>query len=140
MRVKPRLIYAIILLLFFVLMFYYQTAFKPTTEEMLNAPIYYAGNTIHLMGPYGGSLANGFRLIYNHKPIAILYQNKYNPPRYGEVLIEGILLEDGQVYALHVHNYDYNYFIYALSFLAGVAVLICFFCEWRITRRGFEDA
>lgn len=98
------------------------------------------GYTLSIMGPYGGSFDKGFYIIYNQKPVKILYGGDYIPPRYGEVLVYGTLQSDGYVKIVGIHNYDYNYFLYAASFLSFIVMIIFFLKEWRITLGGIKNA
>jgi hypothetical protein len=90
-----------------------------------------------------GNSDYSFYVIYNKKPVRIDYQNYeigydqlYVPPRWGEVSLYGQVQADGSLQAWRVHNYDYNYLLYILSFFTGSGVLLFFFHEWKITRRG----
>ena len=110
-------------------------------DDFLENPAPYQGLYKNVMGPYGGSFDNGFYVIVNHKPVKVHYDQDYTPVRYGEVLVYGIVQEDGSVRAVGVHNYNYGYFVlYVGSIIAGIIILIIFFTEWKITRRGFERA
>ncbi len=108
--------------------------------NFMQDPIKYAGQTREIMGSYLEPTENGFIMLYNTQPLRIHYEAEYTPPRYGQVLVYGTLREDGTIDAIGVHNYNYNYWIYATSFLAGLYVLKVFFNEWKITRRGIENA
>lgn len=48
--------------------------------------------------------------------------------------------KDGVIELINYHNYNYNYLLYAISFLALIVSLIIFFKEWKFTWRGFENA
>lgn len=105
--------------------------------DFIENPPAYAGVERSVMGVYNGNFADGFILRYNQKLVAIFYDHDYLPPRYGEVLVYGQLQQDGSIKALAVHNYDYNFVIYGISFIAGIFVLFSFFKEWKITTSGF---
>ncbi len=92
------------------------------------------------LAPYGEPSEEGFSIIYNKQKISVHYQKEHEPPRFGEIGVHGVVKKEGHIQALAVHNYDYNYVIYILSFLAGIFVLACFLKEWKITRRGIESA
>lgn len=129
-----------------------------TFGDILDSPSSYRGMNLSVTGPYsdynvyngyngyngplGSSTAgaSSFYIIYNKKPVRIDYDQPYVPPRWGEVSIYGEVQADGSLHALRVHNYDYNYLLYLLSFLTGIGVLVFFFHEWKITSRGFVHA
>jgi hypothetical protein len=126
-----------------VTLFHYYIALEKDSfalDQFLTNPTKFAGRTATFSARYSNPVDGGFIVIYNHKPVRVHYGLEYAPPHYGEVLIFGRLNEGGFVEALGVHNYNYNYFIYGLSFLAGLVVLWCFLREWKMTRRGFEHA
>ncbi len=54
---------------------------------------------------------------------------------YGETVIFINFRKDGIIELIDYHNYDYNYLLYLLSFIALVIFLIIFFREWRLTFR-----
>jgi len=58
----------------------------------------------------------------------------------GETIVLLNFNKDGTIELVDYHNYDYNYVLYALSFLALIIAMVIFFKEWKFTRRGFEDA
>ncbi len=104
-----------------------------------------------VMGAYAGEFESdpktGFYLLHNTKKIPVFYlenyfvdyPNSYTPPKYGEVAVYGYKTNEA-IYALSIHNYNYNYVLYFISFFAGLFILAFFFREWKITWRGFENA
>lgn len=142
-RILSRIGYALTFYLLVLSLIHYHFVYNPnhvSFNEFLSSPQSYAGVRDSFMGPYSHSTAEGFVMLYNHHQITIHYNQEYSPPHFGEVLVHGILNGDGSVTALGVHNYNYNYFIYVVSFFAGVMVIMYFFTEWKITRRGFIHA
>ncbi len=135
--------YILIALLFLVSLTHYNLVYGQKSivvSDFLDSPAAYAQQKKGIMGPYGGTAEDGFYIEYNHRPVHIRYANPYKPPRFGEVLAYGTLQADGSLLAEGVHNYDYNYLIYGLSFIAGIGVLILFFKEWKFVRGRFEHA
>lgn len=128
--------------LFLSIILYYEVYKKDyiSVHDFLKNPEENSGYNRSVMGPYGGSFEGGFYVIYNKEPVMVLYDGEYTPPRYGEVLVYGTTNKNGYVDVVGIHNYDYNYFLYAASFLAIIIVLVFFFKEWKITPRGIEDA
>lgn len=59
---------------------------------------------------------------------------------YGETVLFLNFRRDGVIELIDYHNYDYNYLLYFLSFIALVIFLIIFLKEWRLGLRGFENA
>lgn len=96
-----------------------------------------------VMGAYAGELEgglrNGFYLMHNTKKMLVFYSEDYMPHQYGEVAVYGYITNEA-IYALSVHNYNYNYVLYFISFFSGLFILAFFFREWKMTRRGFENA
>ena len=110
-------------------------------DDFLNNPARYDGQKKGIKGIYDHSFEGGFFMIKNHQKIKIYFDGRYDPPAFGEVLIYGTLQRDGSVAAEAVHNYNYAYFtIYGSSFLAGLAVLLFFLREWKITFGGLQSA
>lgn len=108
-----------------------------TMNDFIEDPSCCAGLSKSFMGVYEKPFADGFIIIYNHRPVKVIFNEEYIPPRYGEVSVYGILQQDGSVNAMGVHNYNYNFIIYGISFIAGVFVLFSFFKEWKVTVHGF---
>lgn len=48
--------------------------------------------------------------------------------------------KDGVIGLIDYHNYNFNYFLYGVSAIAIIVFVIIFFKEWKLTKRGFEDA
>ncbi len=134
--------YFVAVLLLLVTLFHYHLVYLVsfTIGDFFAHPAQYAGINKSLTGPYGGPADGGFYLIYNQRAARIYYDQQYTPPRLGEVNLYGELQADGSLRALRVHNYNYNYVLYVLSFFAGLGTLIFFFHEWKITRKGFKHA
>ena|SRR3989344_9053241 len=61
-------------------------------------------------------------------------------PVYGETVLFLDFKKDGIIKLIDYHNYNYNYFLYVISFFAFVVFIVIFFKEWKITLRGFKDA
>ena len=61
-------------------------------------------------------------------------------PVLGETVVYLNFRKDGIIELIDYHNYNYNYVLYILSFFAVIWFIIIFFNEWKITRRGFENA
>ena len=111
-----------------------------TMGDFIENPESYTNQKKSFMATYDSATQEGFRVKYNHHFIDIKYEGNYQQPRYGEILIYGILNEDGSVTMLDYHNYNYNYFIYILSFIAALAIIAYFFREWKMTWGGIRDA
>jgi len=132
----------IILLLMFSWGHYYITMAEPVlpTSGFIENPQLYDGLTRTVLGIYAGPSPEGFVLQYNQRLIPVQYHGKVIPPRYGQILIYGTFHQEGYIEAQQVHNYNYNYLIYFISFLTFLFVLALFASEWKITKRGIESA
>ena len=141
-KILFKISYSLTLLLLLLSLVHYHFAYGDhiSFHELIEQPQLYAGMADSFMGKYSHATPDGFVMLQNYHSIIIHYVPDYAPPRFGEVLVYGILNRDGSVTALRVHNYNYNYFIYFASGIVGVMVLIYFFTEWKITWRGFINA
>ncbi|MDP3734291.1 MAG: hypothetical protein Q8R37_03605 [Nanoarchaeota archaeon] len=125
----------LILMLFHYYLVYSVDSF--TMNDFMENPSCCAGLYKNFMGVYQKSSADGFIAIYNHHPVKVIFNQEHTPPRYGEISVYGILQQDGTVKAIDVHNYNYNFILYGISFLAGLLVLFSLCTEWSVTARGF---
>ncbi len=135
--------YILILLLLVVsVAYHYITIAKPLlpTSGFIENPQLYDGLTRAVLGIYAGPSPEGFILQYNQRLIPVQYQEEVRPPRYGQILIYGTFHREGYIEAQQVHNYNYNYIIYFISFLTFLFVLALFFSEWKISTGGIESA
>lgn len=73
------------------------------------------------------------------KPIKV-FGSGLEMPVFGETAIYVELEGDGRIKLVGHHNYNYNYLLYLISAVALLVFLVIFFKEWRITKRGFENA
>ncbi|MBI3034760.1 hypothetical protein HYY71_00410 [Candidatus Woesearchaeota archaeon] len=48
--------------------------------------------------------------------------------------------KNGTIELIEYHNYNYNYILYAVSFVALLMFIALFFNEWKPTLRGFKNA
>ena len=134
--------YLFILLLFVLTMSYYYVVDSSggySAEEFLNDPGMAHGDNKTLMGIYDGLFEGGFQMRYNHRLVRVYSSVRYEPPKYGEVLVYGTFNLNGTMTAIAVHNYDYNYFLYIVSGVMGLLVLGLLLWEWKITFKGFEE-
>lgn len=129
------IVYILILTLFHYYLVYSAGSF--TMNDFIENHFCCAGFYKNFMGVYLNLYSDGFIVNYNHHPVKIIFNEEYIPPRYGEVSVYGVLQQDGTVKAVDVHNYNYNFILYGISFIAGVMVLFSFFKEWRLTSCGF---
>ncbi len=132
----------VIFLLIVSLAHHYITIAKPLlpTSGFIENPQLYDGLTRSVLGIYTGPSPGGFTIQYNQRLIPVQYQEEVRPPRYGQILIYGTFHQEGYIEARQVHNYNYNYLIYFISFLTFLFVLALFFSEWKISKRGIESA
>lgn len=154
--------YVLAILLFITTLAHYAVTYhnRFTIGDVLASPASYVGMNLSVTGPYGGSdfgsvessavgkgtiatagskAAGSFYVIYNQKPVSVYYNQTYIPPHWGEVSVYGTVQADGSLYARRIHNYNYNYLLYFLSFFAGGGVLLFFLHEWKITWRGIRE-
>lgn len=134
-----RLAYMITFILTVVTLVHYSLVNKNefTLGDFFENPVEFAGQYRSLTGPLVAQTKEGFFMEFNKHHFLVHYAEAYSPPRLGEVSVYGRLNEDGSITAWRVHNYDYNYLLYVLSFIAGVFVIIYFWWEWKVTLTGF---
>ncbi len=141
-NIKYKILYFVVLFLFIFSIYAYNQMFHATTystQDFLNDPTIAKNETKTIMGTYVESFGNGFYLKYNHKIVPIYTSEKHVPPRYGEMVVKGVFHADGTITAISIHNYNYNYLLYLFSAFAGFFVLLVFFFEWKITRKGLRE-
>lgn len=135
LRVLRMLLYLLVLCLFVASVFHYNLVLGNknfTTDKYFEDPRGLQGTKKTFVGPYAGPSREGFLMVYNKENIPIHYKGEFTPPRYGEIVVYGAVNEEGEIEALGVHNYNYNYVLYILSFITGIFVLVVFFSEWKI--------
>lgn len=135
--------YFIALLTFLTTLVHYQLVaggHMYITQDFVASPEQYHGREKVFLAPYAGPDPEGFYILYNQQKLLVKYPFPHEPPRWGEILVDGVLDRKGFIIGRDVHNMDYNYLIYAVSALAGIFVIAVFFREWRLTRRGFVHA
>ena len=69
-----------------------------------------------------------------------VYGKGVEKAKFGETVFLLRYRKDGVIELVDYHNYNYNYFLYFISFVALIIFLYIFFREWRFTLKGFEDA
>lgn len=109
-----------------------------TLDKYLENPEKYGGVKSQRMGKimeinYGYFLFSG-----SDKPIKVI--GKIERPILGETLIYVHYRKDGIIELIDYHNYNFNYILYLISLFAIAVFLIIFFKEWKLTKRGFENA
>lgn len=133
----------LILLILFLTLVHYNSVYNKnhlSLNEFLQNPAQFPEHQDSILGPYGGSFEGGFYIIYNKQRLRVLYNQTYTPPKYGEVLVYGIIKKDRSIQAIAVHNYNYNYLLYTISGITGIIIFLIFLKQWKLTLRGFKDA
>lgn len=59
---------------------------------------------------------------------------------YGETVFFLNFRKDGRIELIDYHNYNYNYLLYFFSVIAFFIFIFIFFKEWKLTKKGFENA
>ena len=139
LKIVYRVAYVLTLILTLVTLFHYSMINKNefTMGDFIENPAQFAGHYRSITGPFVAQTNDGFFIEFNKHHFQVYYAEPYTPPVLGEVSIYGMLNKDGSITAWRVHNYDYNYILYVLSFFAGISVILYFFSEWKMTARGF---
>lgn len=134
-----RLVYVLTIILTLITLLHYSMVNKNkfTIGDFVENPAQFAGQYRSITGPFVAQTNDGFFVEFNKHHFKVYYAELYIPPVLGEVSIYGGLNKDGSITALRVHNYNYNYILYVLSFFTGLGVIIYFFSEWKMTIKGF---
>lgn len=98
-------------------------------------------NKVQIFGKIINISNNHFYIYTGHSNLKINSSNM--PPvrkaKYGETIVYAVN-KDNVIEGIDYHNYDYNYVLYILSFIALIIFLVILFREWKLTLKGFEDA
>lgn len=139
LKILYRFAYLLTLILTILTLLHYSIINKNefTLGDFFENPVQFAGQYRSITGPFVAQTEEGFFMELNKHHFLVHYAEPYSPPRLGEVSVYGRLNEDGSITAWRVHNYDYNYLLYVLSFITGLFVIIYFLWEWKMTSTGF---
>jgi len=61
-------------------------------------------------------------------------------PVLGETVVYVEYGKDGKIRMIDYHDYNYNYFLYAISVIALIIFIVIFLKEWKATWKGFKNA
>lgn len=112
----------------------------PSVYNILNNPDKYDGQVIELYVRPMNITNESFLINDNGAWITVRYKN-LTPPKYGQLAFFGVFKKDGSyIQAIEVRYDNYSYLKYVLSFIGLFIIIIMLFKEWKLTRRGFEDA
>ena len=145
MKTLPKICYFIVFALivgtFFYERFYYSNLAKHsfTLDNYLQNPQMYGKYTDERFGRVINISSDHFYFNLGDRIIKV-YGHGINKAIYGESAVFLSYNKDGRIEMIDYHNYDYNYLVYAISFLALIVFIVIFFKEWRITSRGFVNA
>lgn len=106
--------------------------------DMLDNPGRFENQKMQIRGTFINSSNDHFYAEFEDRPLKIYYSG-VSPPKLGEIVVSGIIRK-GFVQGTDFHNYDYNYILYVFSSLAAVIFVLILFKEWKLTKRGFENA
>lgn len=70
----------------------------------------------------------------------LIYGKEIEKATFGETVLYVATKQNGTIELIDYHNYDYNYFLYVLSFIAFLIFVFIFFKEWKVTKRGLKSA
>ena len=144
LKILPRVAYVIVLMIFIGLLLYENVPVGDDSEHFsiekyLKEPDKYANKKMERIIKIKNISNENFYFQWNNNDIKVLGHG-IEMPVLGETVVYLNFRKDGIIEMIDYHNYNYNYILYILSFFALVWFVIIFFREWKITRRGFENA
>ncbi|HLC96332.1 MAG TPA: hypothetical protein VJH97_03355 [Candidatus Nanoarchaeia archaeon] len=104
----------------------------------LDNPALYGGHKWGSWGTIVNQSDDHFYLFMQGHTIRV--QGSVQPAIWGETNYYLYFGEDGTISLIDYHNQDYFYLYYLLSFIGFLIFLWIFFKEWKLTKRGFENA
>lgn len=134
--------YLIVVLIIVALVFYENAyhwekrEFGFTLERFLSEPQKYGDYRGERFGAIAEAYEDHFYFSVGDKVIKVM--GKVEKPWFNEVTAHLEFRKDGTIQLLAYHNYKYNFFLYIVSAIALGIFAWMFFCEWKLTRRGFE--
>ena len=111
-----------------------------TIKKYLENPEKYGDRNIERMGFVVNISNDSFYFYSGRNTLIEIFGPPVEKAVLGETIVYAKLRKDGVIELIDYHNYNYNYFIYIVSFLALIVFIILLLKEWKITKRGFEDA
>jgi len=117
----------------------YHINYAPSVYDLLENKDKYNGFKTEYVGTIINKTNDYFYLKSENTEIKVLYSN-VREPKFGQIRVYGIFEKEGYIRALDVQYHDYNFLKYILSLAGFVWFIIIFFREWKITKRGFENA
>ena len=86
------------------------------------------------------NISEDYLYIRTEGKILKVYGKGVKMPILGESVFFLDFGKDGNIRMIAYHNYDYNYLLYAVSFVSLVVFAVIFFKDWKFTRGGFGNA
>ena len=112
---------------------------KSYLTNYLSEPKKYGGSP----GEYFGQIVNISRDSFyfsTEGKIIRVYGTGLKMPVYGETVVYINFTKENGMQLVDYHNYNYNYIIYLISFLAVAVSILVFLKEWKFSWGGFKDA
>ncbi len=109
-----------------------------TVNNYLANPKEYGGLQLEALGVIGNISENYFYFDMGGRSIKV-FGSGIKRPVLGETLVFLDYRKDGVIKLIDYHNYNFNYVLYAVSFLSVIIFILIFFKEWKITLRGFKS-
>ena len=110
-----------------------------THDNYLENPQKYGGVKYERMGKIISISQDHFYFELGARDIKVIGSG-IKRPILGETVVYVHYRKDGVIELIDYHNYNYNYLLYGVSFIALLIFIMIFFKEWKITWRGFKDA
>ena len=110
-----------------------------TEENYIKNPELYGGHKAERLAKIVNISRDHFYIRIGDKDVNVMGSN-IKRPTMGESVFFLNYRKDGIIELIDYHNYNYNYLLYSISFIAVILFFIIFFKEWKLTKRGFRDA
>lgn len=128
---------SVILLLSLILYsYYFHSIYFPGPKEFINNPEKYVGTEVEYQGKITGLTKDGYYFVHGLDKIWVSFSNPREPV-FGVVTVYGIAQADGTIKGLSIRYNDYLWFIYPVSIIGALILLLIFLKEWKIKRWRF---
>lgn len=111
---------------------------KFTFDSYLKKPNKYGNKQLEIMGIVTNISQNYFYFDVGSKELKV--EGSIKRHVLGESAAYLDFKKNGTIELIEYHNYNYNYILYAVSFVALLMFIALFFNEWKPTLRGFKNA
>tara|TARA_Y100000310_G_scaffold343159_1_gene449524 strand:- start:39617 stop:40036 length:420 start_codon:yes stop_codon:yes gene_type:complete len=113
--------------------------YYPTIQDLKNNPEKYHNWLIEESGTVKNIQNGEFILVLGNEEILVKNTN-IRQPKQGSISLIGIFNKEGFIELQKIQYFDYNHYKYWISIIGLFIFLFIFLKEWKLTKRGFENA